>query len=157
MTPEQIPSDTVAEYQKLLDLLGLTEKYFEDLKIDCSCLKSYKQLLRFLRSLPEESIREVLGGTNATSEKAERRLRPELAEIEVRSMPSDKILELASNQETPRRLLEQIASVRFGVTKGALSALRSRRALAEKITTSVNNEEAHESITRAAAHANRKS
>jgi len=56
------------------------------------------------------------------------------------------ILDLASNQETSRRLLERIATLRFGVTRGGLSALRNRDALVEKLRTLIGNESTHDSI-----------
>jgi hypothetical protein len=74
----------------------------------------------------------------------------DLSEEEIRAMPIEKILDLASNKETSRKHLEQIASVRFGVTRGGLWVLRSRDALGERIRTLVSNENTHGSITRAA-------
>jgi hypothetical protein len=72
-------------------------------------------------------------------QKAGRKLQPNLSEQEIRAMPIEKILDLASNKETSRKHLEQIASVRFGVPRGGLSALRSRDALGEKIRTLVES------------------
>jgi hypothetical protein len=150
MKPQEIRSDLNIEYQNLLEVLGHTRKYLEMLNIDPTLLKSYRQLLRFLRSRPAEAIPEILRGTGPSSQKAEKRVQPDLSEEEIRAMPMEKILDLASNKETSRRHLEQIAAVRFGVTRGGLSVLRSRDALGEKIRTLVSNENAHGSITRAA-------
>lgn len=152
MKPQLNPTDRSPEYQNLLDLLERTEKYFEDIKIDRSRLKSYRHLLRFLATLPDETVREILHEETAKGQKVGKRLQPDLSELEIHSMPIERIVELASMQETPRRHLEQIAALRFGVTRGALSALRTRQALADKIGTLVNNEKAHESISRAALH-----
>lgn len=150
MKPQELRSDLDIEYQNLLEVLTHTGKYLEALNIDPVLLQSYRQLLRFLRSRSPEAITEILRGTGQSSQKVERKFRPGLSEQEVRAMPIEKLLELASNKETSRKDLEQIASVRFGVTRGGLSVLRSRDALAEKIRTLVSNENAHASITRAA-------
>ena len=150
MKPQELRSDLDIEYQNLLEVLAHTVKYLEVLNIDPALLKSYGQLLRFLRSRPPEAIPEILRGTGQSSHKAERKVQPGLSEQEIRAMPMDKILDLASNKETSRKELEQIASVRFGVTRGGLSVLRSRDALGEKIRTLVSNENAHASLTRAA-------
>lgn len=150
MKPQEIQSDLDVKYQKLLDTLSRTAKYLEGLNIDPSLLNSYKKLLRFLRSRPPEAILEILRETDSTSHKIPKKLQPPLSDQEIHAMPIDKILEMASNPETPRKHLEQIASVRFGVTPGGLSVLRNRQALQEKIRTLVSNENAHNSITRAA-------
>jgi vacuolar-type H+-ATPase subunit I/STV1 len=150
MKPHKPRSDLDAEYQKLLDMLSRTAKYLEGLNIDSNLLKSYKQLLRFLRSRPAEAIPEILRQTAPAHSNAAKGLQPDLLEQEIRAMTVERILELASNEKTPRKHLEQIASVRFSMTKGGLSALQNRSALAEKIRTLIRNENTHDSITRAA-------
>jgi hypothetical protein len=150
MNPEESKSELGIEYQKLLKVLGHTAKYLEGLDIDPSVLKSYRQLVRFLRARPPEAINEILRGTGASHRKSEKEVQTGLSESEIQAMTIEQILDMASNPEASRRHLEQIASVRFGVTKGGLSALRSRQALGEKIRTLVSNESTHGSITRAA-------
>jgi hypothetical protein len=131
-------------------MLGRTAKYLEELKIDPTLLSSYKKLLRFLRSRPPEAILEILRETVPTRQKVAKKLQPDLSDQEIHAMSIEKIIDLASNVETPRKHLERIASVRFGVTPGGLSVLQNRHALSEKIRTLVRNEKTHESITRAA-------
>jgi hypothetical protein len=152
MKQQENRPDVEVEYQNLLDMLARTAKYLEGLNIDPNLLKSYKQLLRFLRSRPAEAIPEILRQTSPAHAKAANRLQPDLSELEICAMTIEKILELASNETTPRKHLEQIAAVRFGMTKGGLSALQNRPALAEKIRTLIRNENTHDSITRAAGH-----
>ena len=137
------------EYQGLLRLLTCTEKYFKEIRVDPSLLHSYKHLLRYLRSQPVENIQKILGSPIRTSEKSERESDPEFAGQTLSEMPFEKVLDLASNPSTSRKLLERIATERFSVTRGGLSALRTRDALVEKLRTLVGNETAHGSITRA--------
>jgi len=150
MKSKQIPSESGIEYQNLLDTMSCTAKYLEGLNVEPTRIKSYKKLLRYLRSLPAETISEILRETVPTSQSPANNDQAQLSEQEIQVMPISKILELASHEETPRKDLERIASVRFGVTKGGLSVLRNRDALREKIRTLVSNEDTHESITRAA-------
>ena len=150
MNPEQPRPDLATEYQNLLNMLARTGKYLEGLNADPSLLKSYRRLLRYLRSQPPERIREILGENSRRSEQLGRKYEPELSEQEICAMACATILDLASNQETSRRLLERIATLRFGVTRGGLSALRNRVALVEKLRTLIGNESTHDSITRAA-------
>jgi hypothetical protein len=150
MKPQEVPSDSDIQYQRLLAMLGRTEKYLEALNIDPSLLRSYKQLLRFLRSQPPETVAHILYGTVPAGEKVSKKPQPDLSEQEIRAMTIENIVALASNEKTPRRHLEQIATVRFGMTKGGLSALQNRHALLEKLFTLIGNENTHESIARAA-------
>jgi hypothetical protein len=71
-------------------------------------------------------------------------------------MTLDEIRERALSKASPRGLLERIASIRFGVTKGAISSLHGRGALVEKILTLIRNEATHTAIERAADETVRK-
>jgi hypothetical protein len=150
MNPEHDRPDLATEYQNLLSMLARTGKYLEGLNADPSVLKSYRRLLRYLRSQPAERFPEIIGESAHSGEKPGKKYEPELSEQEINTMAFTAILNLASSQETPRKLLERIATVRFGVTRGGLSALRNRDALVEKLRTLIGNESTHDSITRAA-------
>ena len=150
MNPKESRSELELEYQKLLRVMRHTAKYLEGLDIDPGVLKSYKQLVHFLRSRPADAISDILRGTSSSNPKSGKEVQADLSEDEIQAMTIEKILDLAYSPETSRKHLEQIASLRFGVTKGGLSALRSRQALGEKIRTLVSNESTHGSITRAA-------
>ena len=150
MKSNKIRSDLGVEYQNLLNLLARTSKYLEGLNVDPTLLKSYKQLLRYLRTRPAASIPEILGNATCRVEVVGKRDEQQLSDQEILAMTFEQILHLASNPKIPRRHLEKIASARFGVTKGGLSTLRSRDALVEKLRTLIGNEGAHDSITRMA-------
>ncbi len=139
-----------SEYQRLLSLLASTLKYVQGINADPSLVKSFKQLLRYLRTLPPANIDEILGNTSSNAKRSGRGSEPPPSDEKILGMTFQQILELASNPQVPRTHLEQIATVRFGMTKGGLSILRSRDALIEKLRTLIGNESAHDSITRAA-------
>jgi hypothetical protein len=136
------------EYEKVLKILSLTEKYLLGLNTDSATLTSFRKLLRYLRSRPATSIPEIIGGVS--SKKGSVPQKVGLSDEAIRSMSVETILDLASDKGVPRRQIERIASVRFGMTRGGLSTLRSRDALVEKLRTLIGNEVTHESITRAA-------
>ncbi len=144
---ERQPLET--QYEKLLEVLTRTGKYLEGLEIDPSVLKSYKALLRYLRAQPSTRLPEMIG--DAGSKKRSAAHKDRLSDDEIRSMSVARIDELASDKEVPRSEIERIAVVRFGMTAGGLSNLRSRDALAAKLRTLIENETTHESIARAAA------
>jgi len=148
MKSEESRPDVVSEYQDLLKLLTLTGKYLEGIRADPVLLKSYSQLLRYLRSRSPECISEILAGTRRPTQKPT--TKPALSDAEICGLSFEDILRLASNPAVPRLQLERIAVVRFSVTRGALTELRSRDALVEKLRTLIANASTHESITRAA-------
>ena len=156
MNSEKNCSDLVIRYQNLLKMMNRTAKYSEEVNADPALVKSYRRLLRYLRSRPPESLHEILGDTTGKSEKAGGKAEPQLSDQEIYEMTFEQILDLGMNQETPRKWLERIATVRFGVTRGGLSALRTREALVAKIRTLIDNESAHDSIRRVSDGSTRK-
>lgn len=151
MRPDETRSDLEVEYKSLLTVLIRTGKYLEGLNIDPAVLKSYKQLLRYLRARPATSLPEILGGAAIRRVRVGQASKEKLSDQEILSMNTERILNLAADRDIPRREIERIATVRFGMTRGGLSTLRSRDALVEKLRTLIGNEGTHESITRAAA------
>lgn len=149
MKSRDVRPSVEAEYEKLLDILTRTGKYLEGLGIDASVLSSYKHLLRYLRARPESDLAEIIG--KAGHDKPERRQKYQLSEEEIRSMSFERILDMAANKEIPRKAIERIATIRFGMTRGGLSTLRSRDALIEKLRTLIGNEGTHDAISRAAS------
>jgi hypothetical protein len=149
MKSKSVRSSAEAEFEKLLDILTRTGKYLEGLGIEASTLSSYKHLLRYLRARPESELLEIVGRSGSSRRDLRETL--ELSEDEIRSMSFERIMDLASNTEIPRRTIEKIATIRFGMTRGGLSTLRSRDALVEKLHTLIGNEGTHDAISRVAS------
>lgn len=149
MKRQESKSPIEAEFERLLDVLGSTGKYLERLAVDQGVLDSYMKLLKYLRSRPAAAIPEILGHRASKRSRAAHALR--LTEEEIRSMSPNAILGLLADPSTARETLEQVAVMRFGMTAGGLSILRSRTALVAKIRTLVQNEATHESIARLAS------
>lgn len=150
-TPEPQDSELHQDCERLLEALGDTIKYFEKLKVDQKLVHSFRRLLRYLRTQPRERLHEMIGDRPRPAGKESAAKAPVLSEDEIRAMPLDTVLANASDPALSRKDLERIASVRFGFSTGALSALRSRDALVSKLRTRVANERAHESISRLAS------
>ena len=149
MKPRQYHSELHAEYKNLLGVLTSTEKYLESLAVDPAIRKSYRQLLRYLRSQSSEGVSAILGQTAGKHRPTQSKPEPTISESEIREMSFEKIREIASDSKISRKLLERIATLRFGVTRGGLSTLRTRDALVGRLQTLVSNEEVHDSIRRA--------
>ncbi len=108
---------------------------------------AYKELLHYLKSQSPEKAAEIIGLGH--SKTLRQKAAPRFSDEQIRAMTKNEVKDIATNPAIPRRDLEQIASVRFGVTRGGLSNLRSRDALVQKLLTLIGNESAHESIARA--------
>lgn len=150
MKSDENQSELTVQYQALLKLLASTLKYLEGINVDPSLLKSYRQLLRHLRTRPARSISEILGNARGGPETAEEKYERPLSDEEILGLTAKEIVDRALNSKVSRKDLEKIAAVRFGVTRGALSTLRSRDALVEKLRTLIDNEGTHDSIARVA-------
>lgn len=150
MKSNEVPPELAAQYQDLLKLLGSTLRYLERLNVDPNLLKSYKKLVRYLRTRHTETVAEIIGSTSGKIEIAAKTLEQERSDQEILAFTAKEIIDLASNPMTSRKFLERIATLRFGVTRGGLSALRNRDALVEKLRTLIANEGAHDSIARVA-------
>jgi hypothetical protein len=149
MKSRDVRSSAEAEFEKLLDVLTRTGKYLEGIGIDASILSSYKHLLRYLRTRPESELSEIVGPSGGSKRTIKDQFEP--SDEEIRVMSFDAILDLASNKDIPRRTIEKIAVIRFGMTRGGLSTLRSRDALVEKLHTLIGNEGTHDAISRVAS------
>jgi hypothetical protein len=144
--PDQ-SSDAVESFRRLLLILDGNLRYLQAVEVDARIVFAYKRLLRYLRSQPSERIAELVG-TPPKTHRREVLPRLALTDDEIRAVTPDHVMKLTADPNVPRRELERLAAVRFGVTKGGLSNLRSRKALVEKLLTMVSNEGAHESIAR---------
>ena len=140
--------------KKFKDLLIFQEKnikFLESIKADTDLIYTYKQLLKYLQNLSQYEIEEIFkcqpaGGVLDITKKTS----PFIELEAIKKMTVQQIKDEIAKPEVSRKLLENIASIKFGVTKGALSMLRSREALITKIHNLLSNEYTHEVISRAA-------
>ena len=64
----------------------------------------------------------------------------------IRNMSLEKVEKLLEGTELPRRLLEDIAAVRFDVPRGSMRKWGAKEGLREKIWTTLRNERVHMTI-----------
>lgn len=135
-------------YAEVLSLLEKNLRYIESLGISEARLQDYRKVLSHLRTKSPADIGKILGKKTAKKQKD---VEPNLTDEEICQLKGDQIEQHLNAQKITRSFLERLASVRFGVTKGALSMLRSREALTDKIRTLLTHESTHEAISRAAS------
>jgi len=128
-------------YVKLLATTAADQERFSDLS----------KVVANLKKLPESERTTLLQSKRPTSSPAAKRVFDEVLSVEqAAALTLTEVEKTLSSEGVTRAQLERIASIRFGMSKGALSLL-PREALIDKIRTLVEHEGTHESIARAAS------
>lgn len=148
MSDSNPAADPADRYRRLLTVLEANLKYLHSAGMDEGVLATYEELLHYLRSRPPGKMAEIidLGRSVPYGPKF---VKSRFTDNEIRAMTAGRVRQIAAEPDIPRRELERIAMIRFGMTKGGLSNLRSRDALIQKLLTLVGHESTHESIVRA--------
>lgn len=149
MNVEKDLNEQLESYAEVLSLLEKNLRYIESLGIGEARLQDYRKILSHLRTKSPTDIGKILGN-KAAKKRQKRDEEPNLTDEEISRLKGEQIELHLDAQKLSRSFLERLASVRFGVTKGALSMLRSREALTDKIRTLLTHESTHEAISRAA-------
>lgn len=135
-------------FAEIILLLEKNLRYIESLGMDVETLQDYRKVLSHLRTRSPDEIERIIG------KQASRPIRrgdaePDLTDDEMSRLKGEQVKRFLDAPKISRAFLERLASVRFGVTKGALSTLRNREALVEKINTLLAHEGTHDVIARA--------
>lgn len=143
--------DSKKQKESFIEIITLLEKnlrYVESLGMDEQTLQDYRKVLSYLRARSPDEIDRIL--EKPTSRKTRQTdTEPDLTDEEIGRLKGEQIKRFLAAQKVSRSFLERLASIRFGVTKGALSTLRNREALVGKIQTLLAHEGTHEAISRA--------
>ena len=155
MTCTDKSTEVVRRYREVISLHEQTLRYLQSIEFDADMLQTYKALLHHLRTRTDEQIPAMLG--MSVKQKVQKRnvAQDDLADSVIERLTLDQVREQITAKSASRRLLERIAAIRFGVTKGAISSLKSRDILVEKIMTLISNEGTHSSIARVVENRNR--
>lgn len=149
MSVEKDIKDQSESYAEILSLLEKNLRYLESLGISEVLLQDYRKVLSHLRTKSPAEVGKILGKT-AAKKAQQREAEPSLTDQEIVELNGEQIEQYLDAPKVSRSFLERLASLRFAVTKGALSTLRSREALKDKIRTLLTHEGTHEAISRAA-------
>ena len=142
-------SDAIRKYREVVSLHEKTLKYFRRIDLNPELLQIYMAQLHHLRTRTDEQVLVILGFKSKPRAPKRTVTEVDLSDDVIERLNLDQVLDQINAKSTSRGLLERIAVVRFGVTKGAMSSLSSRDALVDKIMTLVRNEGTHSSIARA--------
>ena len=144
--PKQNPTSV---FNAVISILERNLKYLKSVELDPTVAKAYRQTIVYLKSRSEEEISNLLKIPKQKTQQTMKETDPELSDGEIMNLTGEQIKGLVSSTAVSRKFLERLASKRFGVSTGALSALRNRSALVDKLNTLVGHEGTHDAIARA--------
>lgn len=150
---------SVDNFNDVLHILDKNLKYVEQLGIPAQTIHAYKKILAYLRGCSKADIENIFG-VKSFDIKSKQQSAAEFLEIsekDILELSPARVFDIIADQKMPRRILEQVAAQRFGLTKGGISSLRTRSALVEKMVRMLEHEATHQSIARVASGASEKS
>jgi hypothetical protein len=139
--------DKVAQFKSLLQLLELERRMYAKAQVPESMQQAFGALIKHLNRFSTAEILALFEQSTSKLEKPELSL-PSVDELN--AMPLEQLEALLANERTPRRLLEEIAVIRFHFPRGSLRSLANIKLLKDKIDTRIRNERAHHVISSAA-------
>jgi hypothetical protein len=141
------------QYFRALALLDDTTKYLKNVGCDPALMRTMTSLLKYLRDKTNSDICMILGNVESHTATLTNLESPQETDEELASLTADQLRQKLTDAKLSRNYLERIAKIRFGVTTGALSTLRTKESLIDKLLTLTANEATHDSITKlASAH-----
>lgn len=147
MTIDRDSEDILSSFSEIISLLEKNLKYLDSVGVDEKMMKDYRKVILHLKGRSTDEIIHILG-KHKLNKNSLKEAEPQITDEELTSMTSEQIRTELLSLKLSRSFLERIASVRFGVTTGALSMLRSRDALIDKLSTLLAHEGTHEAISR---------
>lgn len=131
-------------------LLDECAKFLGSVGADEASLRDLKRVISYLKKIPDDDRRAILETGRVRNVQMSKKGTEELSEERTKALSLSEIEDLLVQTGLTRAQLERVATLRFGMSKGALSPL-PREALIDKLRTLVGHEGTHESIARVAA------
>ncbi|WP_156152758.1 MULTISPECIES: hypothetical protein [Pseudomonas] len=131
-------------HKKIISILECNFKYLVSLGVDPGTLRDYKALLSSLHSMHLGQLSDMY--LNTGKMRGGKSARPQLPDVGALTL--EEIRSKLASPKVSRDLLEKIARDRFGLSKGAVSSLRNKEALIDKLESSLSNEASHDVIAK---------
>jgi hypothetical protein len=151
MKRKNTADSTEDQYYRALGLLDDTSKYLKNAGSDIDLLHTVGQLVKYLRGKSRTEIHTILGSIEKKQAVINCAIELETEE-QISNLTADQLRQRLDDAKVPRKTLERIAKIRFGVSIGALSTLRDKKSLHDKLLTLIANEVTHESIAKLASN-----
>jgi hypothetical protein len=142
--------EKIVQFKSLLQLLELERRTFAKAQVPEGTQEAFDVLLRHLNQLSVTDIAALYQKSNSRSPKPKIQV-PSAKDLDAMSL--EEIERLIACDSPPRRLLEEIAVVRFHFPRGSLRSLPTIKLLKDKIDTRIRNERTHGVISSIAQRA----
>lgn len=136
------------DVRQLVRSLTNTLRGLEIANADAALLLAYQRLLANL-STGNTGLLNALFGECSSVKRDVQSARSSMSDDEIAQLSDEDVEKLLESKDAPKAQLAQIATIRFSVTKGAVSKL-SKEALRLKLQSLIENEKTHQAIGRAA-------
>lgn len=145
MKRKKIAETPDGKYFRALAFLDDTLKYLKNAESDTDLLHTVGCIVKYLRDKTSSEIHMMLGNVE-TQQPAINFASEQETEEQISNLTVDQLRLRLSDAKISRKTLERIAKIRFGVPTGALSMLRDKKSLHEKLLVMIANEVTHDSI-----------
>jgi hypothetical protein len=140
---KKINPKVLDDYRRVLSILEIQKRALQLGGSPSELISTYSLVLKFLKGLPNSQVLDLLGMPEFDAKTYSKRL---IGDFQVHDLSLDEIEKLAADDKTPRRILEEIAIVRFHVPKGSMRSFQNMEMLREKILIRIQNERTHAAI-----------
>lgn len=143
---EEFSNNTLA-FKQILKLLDYQLKSLEKVEANANIISVYRKLLKHLRSLKSTQIEAILLSQSASQKQEESSVE---SDEQILKLNFDALKNIIQSEDSTRKYIEKLSTVRFGMTKSELSRIPNKKQLIEQLMSLINNEKAHQSIKRMA-------
>jgi hypothetical protein len=139
----------IADLEMAIALCKMNIAYLQNIGLEVKQVEAYRRVVAYLEVKLKSRVHQPVGKPAAGKARRRPDEPPLLTDEEIAKLTGDEVVTHLHQEKLPRLQIERLAAIRFSVTRGALSTLRTRAALIEKLMTLVANERTHDSISRA--------
>ncbi|MFL9503422.1 hypothetical protein ACJMQP_25480 [Rhodopseudomonas palustris] len=146
-------SHNSANFRLLLQLLELERRKYDKVLGAREVGVAFDLLLKHLSKLSAQEIEDIFKPTKAQPKRPRIKIP---SPDELRNMSLEEVELLLADANTPRKLLEEVAVLRFHFPRGSLRSLANIEILKEKLGVRAQNERTHRTISTVAQSSNSK-
>jgi Tfp pilus assembly protein PilP len=137
-------------YRTVIRVLSVQQRALMEAGASDELLDMYRAVVRYLSQISDDELNRILRPQPARYQEKQTRDTISLSEAEALSL--DQIEQLVADDKTSRKTLEAIAIGRFEVPRGSMRSFANIEMLKTKLTTLVQNERTHLTISSIAQH-----
>ena len=137
-------------YRNFIKVLNAQQRALIEARAPEELLNIYKTVVRYLSDISDEDLRRILHPS--AKKQQQKPTKDTISLFEASTLSLDQVERLLADANTSRKTLETIAIARFQVPRGSMRSFANIDRLKEKLTTLVQNERTHLTISSIAQH-----